>query len=291
MTCKIAYICGKQGVSLLSALAAICEKKDLMILSSVAAYSEIDVQAYNVSTIMSAESLRKSLEDFRPDLILVMTYLSKLDPSLSKFTRFGMVNIHPSLLPKYRGGSPVFYALKNGETQIGVTYHFISEGFDQGAIIRQDAIRVSTTDCASSAWMKVIKKIIVTLPSVVACRHEWNHLAVKQNDLEATNVGFPSLDEKSLSSLITMDENLSIIRACGRSSGARLTLEGYELFVTDATVPCTQPSGSDDPENWKVVENILWFRALDGWLCISDADVNSGCVKSWNFLSSWENLS
>ncbi|WP_167355765.1 formyltransferase family protein [Pseudomonas graminis] len=262
-----------------------------MILTSAAAYGEIDVQVYNVCTIISPEHLRQSLENFRPDLVLVMTYLSKLDPSLSELTRFGMVNVHPSLLPKYRGGSPVFYALKNGETQVGVTYHFISEGFDQGAIIRQESIRVSATDCASSVWMKIIKKIIVTLPSVVACRHEWSSLAVEQNELEATTVGFPSLEERSFSSLLTIAENLSLIRACGKSSGARLILEGYEFFVTNAMAPYIQPCGSDSPKNWRIVDNILWFKALDGWLCISDAYINTSRVTSWSFLSDGEKLS
>lgn len=285
MTCRIAYICGKQGLSIIPTLSEIAEGKNLMIFPSEAALRELDDEVYNVSPIVSADFLRKALEIFSPDVIVVMTYLSKLDCSLSELSKYGMINIHPSLLPKYRGGSPIFYALKNGEEKVGVTYHFITEAFDQGEVINQVAINVLPKDCASSIWLKVIKKIVSSLPTVIECRSEWSSMATKQNEDEATSVGFPSPDEKSLNCLASVTENLSVIRACGRASGARLLLEGHVLFVTEASVSTTLMNVDGRAATWMVSDNVLFLKVLDGWLKVSEAYFNGKNISSWGFLT------
>jgi len=53
-----------------------------------------------------------------------------------------IINLHPSLLPKYRGPSPEFWALKNGEKHIGITLHWINEGIDTGNILYQDEFKI-----------------------------------------------------------------------------------------------------------------------------------------------------
>ncbi len=57
-------------------------------------------------------------------------------------TRDGFINVHPSMLPKYRGGNPYSRVIMNGETETGVTIHFMDEGFDTGDIIAQKAYHI-----------------------------------------------------------------------------------------------------------------------------------------------------
>jgi len=284
MTFRIAYICGVQGLSLVPLLRGITEPEDLMVFASQSAFNEWEGDTQNIEPIECAEMLRAALVTFRPDIILVMTYLSKLDVSLSKSSKYGMVNIHPSLLPEYRGGAPIFYALKNGEEHVGVTYHFMTEVFDQGDIIEQASIKVTPTDCASSVWLKVIKKIFTGLPNVIENRSQWNSMARKQDENVATTIGFPSLGERSLSKLKTVSENLSIIRACGRATGARLSLEGNIIFVTEASVAPANATLNESPETWIDNESTLLFKVLDGWLEINAAKLDGITISSWRFL-------
>lgn len=71
------------------------------------------------------------------DLLVVHSFMKKIPRDVFSAPVYGSVNIHPSLLPKYRGPSPTQWVLKNKEDKTGLTCHFISEGIDEGDIINQ----------------------------------------------------------------------------------------------------------------------------------------------------------
>ncbi len=75
--------------------------------------------------------------DERADLLLVTCYPQRLEPAVWTMPRLDCVNLHPSLLPAYRGPAPLFWQLRNGATEVGVTLHRVGERMDAGAIIRQ----------------------------------------------------------------------------------------------------------------------------------------------------------
>ena len=265
MSCRIAYICGRQGLSILPTLADLAGAGNFRAFLSPAAWTEQGDEGAPgaVTPMASAGQLRGELEQFRPDVIFVMTYLSKIDADLGALATFGMVNIHPSLLPKYRGGAPVFYALKNGETQTGVTYHFMTEDFDQGPIIHQAAVNIGPADCASSVWLKIIKKIFVTLPDLVASRQDWRGMARAQDEAAASHVGFPAQRERTLGRDRTVAENLAIVRACGSTVGAALELDGQQVFVTRASAATGQEPSRPG--------FLPLLKVRDGWLAIDEA--------------------
>ena len=80
------------------------------------------------------------VKKLRPDLIWITDYRYILPATLIAIPKFGAVNLHPSLLPKYRGRAPINWAIINGETEIGLTAHFVDEGVDTGDIIKQVSI-------------------------------------------------------------------------------------------------------------------------------------------------------
>ena len=79
------------------------------------------------------------LAALQPDLICVACFPYIFPPALLSLPRYGCLNLHPSLLPAYRGPTPLFWLVRQGETQAGVTLHFLSEGVDQGDIVAQTA--------------------------------------------------------------------------------------------------------------------------------------------------------
>ena len=284
MTCRIAYICGKQGLSIIPVLRDITGSANLMVFASPSAFHEWQGEHDYIKPVESADRLKADMATFNPDIILVMTYLSRLDVSLSESSKYGMVNIHPSLLPKYRGGAPIFYALKNGEEHIGVTFHVITEEFDQGDIIHQTAIKVTPQDCASSVWLKVIRKITAALPGIIENRSQWASMAVKQDDNLATSVGFPTLQERSLSLLKSVSDNLSIIRACGRATGSPLSINGRTIFVTDASVAQLNASSDEPAAAFISNDKKLVVAVRDGWIQIDAARYDDKAISTWGLL-------
>jgi methionyl-tRNA formyltransferase len=75
-----------------------------------------------------------------PDLICVSCFNQILPPALLQIPRLGCLNLHPSLLPQFRGPSPLFWVFRQGQNQCGVTIHFMDEGLDTGDIALQASL-------------------------------------------------------------------------------------------------------------------------------------------------------
>jgi methionyl-tRNA formyltransferase len=82
-------------------------------------------------------ALETFIKSAQPDLLWVTDYKYLLPKPLLSITPKGVVNLHPGLLPKYRGRAPINWAILNGETTIGLSAHFVDEGMDTGDIIEQ----------------------------------------------------------------------------------------------------------------------------------------------------------
>jgi len=99
---------------------------------------------------MKAEAVRERLAALAPDLFAVVAFGAILSPGLLAVPRLGAVNLHGSLLPEYRGASPVQRALWDGRASTGVTTLFMDEGVDTGAMILQRWLGIEPADHAGT---------------------------------------------------------------------------------------------------------------------------------------------
>ena len=97
----------------------------------------------------SEESLI-SLKELKADLFVVVAYGQYIPPAVLDLPTNGSINLHPSLLPKYRGSSPIQWALANGDQVTGVTILYVSEKMDSGDMILQREVPIRTEDHAAS---------------------------------------------------------------------------------------------------------------------------------------------
>ncbi len=100
------------------------------------------------------------LKVFNPDLIVLAGFLWKLPEKIIRAFPDRIINIHPALLPKYGGkgmyGSKVHQAVKsNGDTETGITIHYVNENYDEGAIIHQAKTTISADDDVAQIAQKV----------------------------------------------------------------------------------------------------------------------------------------
>ena len=79
------------------------------------------------------------IEQLQPDVICVVCFPYLLPPALLTVPKFGCLNLHPSLLPAYRGPTPLFWQMRHAQKRGGVTLHFLGEGIDSGDIVAQRA--------------------------------------------------------------------------------------------------------------------------------------------------------
>jgi len=99
----------------------------------------------------------------QPDLILSFYYRRLLGQALLAIPRLGAINLHGSLLPKYRGRAPVNWVLVNGETHTGVTLHHMTSQADAGAIIAQRVVPIALADTALTLFEKVAQAAVELL--------------------------------------------------------------------------------------------------------------------------------
>jgi methionyl-tRNA formyltransferase len=91
-----------------------------------------------------------ALAAWKPDLIAVTAYGRILHSPILTLPPMGCVNVHGSLLPKYRGAAPVQWAVINGETETGITTMMMDEGMDTGAMLLQESLPIFSEDTAGS---------------------------------------------------------------------------------------------------------------------------------------------
>ncbi len=99
----------------------------------------------------------KHIADIKPDYIFSFYYRELLPASILNLANRGAFNLHGSLLPRYRGRSPLNWALLNGETETGVTLHYMVERADAGDIVGQRAIAIAADDYAPDVHAKQLK--------------------------------------------------------------------------------------------------------------------------------------
>lgn len=92
----------------------------------------------------------KKIQDLRPDLIIVCAYGQIIPKKILDIPKFGCINIHPSLLPKYRGSSPIQTAILNGEAKTGVTIMLLDEKLDHGPILSQRKEKIKKEDTSET---------------------------------------------------------------------------------------------------------------------------------------------
>lgn len=106
---------------------------------------EAGIPVYTPSTLRDG-SFMEILERHKPELIAVVAYGKILPKEVLDYPEYGCINLHVSLLPKYRGAAPMQRAIMEGESETGVTVMYMAEGLDTGDIITSEAFPISDTD-------------------------------------------------------------------------------------------------------------------------------------------------
>ncbi|GHU60925.1 hypothetical protein FACS1894121_1710 [Bacteroidia bacterium] len=119
---------------------------------------------------INSETVVAKVRHVKPDFLITAHFEKLIKKELINIPSVGCLNLHPSLLPHYRGMSPQHWPIINGEKETGVTVHYIDEGIDTGNILLQEKIKLNDAMYVSDLQLKWIDiyKYIVTR-SISAC--------------------------------------------------------------------------------------------------------------------------
>lgn len=130
---------------------------------------EHNIKVYQPEKISkSAEA--EALKALDADLIITAAYGQFVPTSLLEAPKYGSINVHASLLPKYRGGAPIHYALWNGDKETGISIIYMTKKMDAGDILSQRAIQIQKTDDVGILFEKLAvvgrDLLLDTLPAI-----------------------------------------------------------------------------------------------------------------------------
>lgn len=191
---------------------------------------EKEIPVFQPNTLRGAETA-ETIARIRPDVIVVAAYGRILPKSILDLPRFGCVNVHGSLLPKYRGAAPIQQAVLDGETVAGVTTMQMAEGVDTGDILLSERTEVGPEETSGelTARLAVIgaKLIVRTLSEL-----EQGIIApIPQNDEESSYASMLTKEHSPIEWSRTAEQIHNQIRGLSPWPGASTVFKGKKLKI------------------------------------------------------------
>lgn len=215
-----------------------CEKlQDAVLRNKIALYEGLnfkDEKTYDI------------IKKLSPEIIIVSSFNQIIPKSIISIPKLGVINIHPSLLPKYRGATPTVWALLNGEEETGVTVHFIEdEKIDNGCIITQSRLRIEPADTDGALRFKLaaFSENVLTEALKLVLQNDKNKF-LAQNELEATYYPKRSFTDAEIDINKPFNDIINKIRAMSPYPGAYLKHNGKKYPVISATLLPSKKSDS-----------------------------------------------
>ena len=180
--------------------------------------------------------LINDLKKINPDFIVVYAYGVILPKEILEIPKYGCINIHTSLLPKWRGASPIQHSLLNNEQETGFTFIVMSDELDKGDILLKEKITITKNDNSETLLYKITelasKNLIKTLE-----QYAMNMIkTIKQKDKEATYCFKIKKEDTYINFNQKAYEIYGKIRAFNPNPGAKCYIKGELVKIVEAEV-------------------------------------------------------
>ena len=206
------------------------------------------------------------LEEIKPDLVVVVAYGKLLPHDFLVYPKYGCINIHASILPKYRGASPIHFAVLNGDEETGVTAMQMDDGLDTGDILHVRKCPIGINDTTEKMYEIMAPLGAETLMETIEMLEKGQLNPIKQDDALSSKVGLLTRDMSAIDWSKSAFEIHNKIRGLYSWPGASTVLGGKTLKIHSAVL-------SDKKANNKIGEVV----ESNGRLVVACGDGN--CIE------------
>lgn len=225
----------------------------------------------------------ETLRALCPDFLFSFYYRHMLKPALLDIPRMGALNMHGSLLPKYRGRVPVNWAIIKGETETGATLHYMTEKPDNGDIVAQQSVPILPDDTAADVFGKVTVAAEMALHSVMPSLLKGSAPRHKQD----LSLGAYFGGRKPEDGVIDWSQSAQTIHDLVRAvappyPGATTMLMGKPMRILRTLR--TDRSASGQPQFW-VEEGSAWASCGDGVLRVLQFELDGEMCNAEEFVA------
>jgi methionyl-tRNA formyltransferase len=207
-------------------------------------------RAHGVPVLQPAKvrdgSLARELGALRPDLVAVAAYGRILGKDLLELAPHGALNVHGSLLPKYRGAAPIQWAIAEGETETGVSIMQMDEGLDTGDVLLQRVLAIAPEDTSETLAPRLAALGGEALVEALALLPAGALVPVRQDASRATIARILEKEDGRVDWSLPARRIRDRLRAFTPWPGATTTLDGRSLKLLEATLDPTAASAAPD---------------------------------------------
>ena len=184
------------------------------------------------ATSANSEQFRNMLMKLKPDVVLVGSWGERIEKATFMIPRLATINVHPSLLPKYRGPNPYLQTIKHCETQSGISFHLMDENFDTGSILRQSIVEIAPDDTGKELKERTVLIARLEICELLKSLDEDLIIPLSQDESKASYYSQIESLDTMLDFSKTADEVSAHIRALHPWSKAYFCYGG-EFFVAN----------------------------------------------------------
>ncbi len=245
----------------------------------------------NKLRVIQPESLKDNevaLEEFKdcqPDFLVTMAYGQIIPKSFLKVPKINSLNIHPSLLPKYRGASPIQSVIRNGDKETGVTIIIMDEKMDHGPIVAQEKIRLignETNDSLHEACAVIGSNLII---KTIKGLFEKKITPKEQDHSQATFCKTITKEEAKIDWSKTAQEIERIVRAFDPWPGTWTTIDDKRMKIYPPTVIKNAGEINSKPGEIFKIDNKFGVMTGSGILTLSSLQLEGKkAMSSEDFL-------
>lgn len=185
------------------------------------------------------------LKEINPELVVVVAYGKILPHDFLEYPKYGCINIHASILPKYRGASPIHYAVLNGDSETGVTAQQMNDGVDTGDILHIKKCPIGINDTTERMYEILAPLGAETLMETIEMLENGELNPIVQDESQATHVGLLTRDMSTIDWDKSAFEVHNKIRGLYSWPGTSTSLNGKTLKIHSAVL--SDKKGNNKP--------------------------------------------
>lgn len=223
------------------------------------------------------EKLIEKIKKDSPDAIIVIAYGGLIPKELLEIPKYGCINVHPSLLPKYRGASPIQEALLNGDKETGISIMEVDEKLDHGPVYLVKRIEIDDKDTFKTLSEKLAIASAILLLLALKDIEEGNLPPIPQPDSKATFCRKIAKEDGLINWERSSKEILNQIRALNPWPSTYTVIEGKKLKILEATkfeAIEGKTSQKKKPGSIEILDkNTFGFYAKDGLIIPSKVQI------------------
>ena len=244
---------------------------------------EKGLKVFQPVKVRNNEEFIEEIKNIAPDLICVVAYGKILPKELLDIPKYGCINVHGSLLPKYRGAAPIQWAVLNGDKVTGITTMYMAEGMDTGDMILKEEVEIGENETTGELWDRMANVGAKLLVDTVKLIEAGKAPREKQGD----DFSLAPMLNKEMAKIDWEEKNAeeikNLIRGLNPIMGAYSSLNGKKIKFWRAEVLPSEDIEKEFPESSEYTKRIE--KVQPGTVLFSDSKkglyikANNGIIR------------